>query len=72
MILCEENLGDGHLVIDLYDLNNNLIASTYNKTTGKYYSEFQYKCSSTGLYYIVLKFSNTRTGCGMCILGFTR
>lgn len=67
-------LGDpgGNMIINLYDKNHNLIASTYNEETKKHYSELQYPCPVTGVYYIRTTFEGIKEGCGMCILGFSK
>lgn len=71
IIACMENPG-GNMIINLYDRNHNLIASTYDHTSKKYYSELQYPCPVTGVYYIRTTFEGTKDGCGMCILGFSK
>lgn len=67
-------LGDpgGNMIINLYDKNHNLIASTYNEETKKHYTELQYPCPVTGVYYIRTTFEGIKEGCGMCILGFSK
>jgi hypothetical protein len=72
LVLCEDELKEGKLVVSLYDRNHNLIASTFNETTGKYYPNLVYPCLSTGVYYIKASFKDARKGCGMCILGFNK
>jgi hypothetical protein len=72
MIACMAEPVSGNMVISLYDRNHNLIACTYNQSTNKYYSELQYPCSATGVYYIKTSFEGIRSGCGMCILGFSK
>lgn len=72
MIACFNDPQAGKMVISLYDRNHNLIASTYDETNGKYYTELQYPCSATGVYYIKTSFEGARNGCGMCILGFSK
>jgi hypothetical protein len=72
VIVCNENVVGGEMLIGLYDRNHNLIASTYNEKSNKYYSELQYPCSATGVYYIKATFKGAKRGCGMFLLGFSR
>jgi hypothetical protein len=72
MIACTENSGNGKMVISLYDRDHNLIASTYDEKTKKYYPDLQYPCSATGVYYIKATIEGTKNGCGLCILGFSK
>jgi len=68
IIACEENQGNGNMVISLYDREERLIATT-SKENGGAYSELKFICSSTGLYYLKVKFNDSKSGCGMCMLG---
>jgi len=72
LIACEENLKGGRMIINLYDREHNLIASTYNEKENKYFPELRYSCETTGLYYIKATFEGSKGGCGMCILGFDK
>jgi len=72
LIVCEQHVDKGKMVVNLFDRSHNLIASTYDKTEGKYYPNLVYSCSTTGLYYIQTTFLDTKSGCGLCILGFTK
>lgn len=71
MIACLENPLAGKMIISLYDRNHNLIASSYDQASKKYFSELQYPCSATGVYYIKTSFEGAKSGCSMCILGFS-
>lgn len=72
MLPCTENSDYGKMVISIYDRDHKLLASTYDENTRKYYSDLQYPCSVTGLYYIKATFKDTKRGYGTCILGFNR
>jgi hypothetical protein len=72
MIACLSEAEKGKMIISLFDRNHNLIACSYDQNTNKYYSELQYPCSATGVYYIQTSFEGTKSGCGMCILGFSK
>jgi len=72
MIACTENSDHGRMVISLYDREHNLIATTYDEKTKKYFPELQYPCSATGVYYIKATIEGAKNGCGLCILGFTK
>ena len=72
MLGCTENASKGKMVISLYDRDHNLIANTYDEKTMKYYPDLQYPCSATGVYYIKATIEGTKSGCGLCILGFSK
>ena len=72
MISCSDKESKGRVVLNLYDTNHTLIASTYEKETGKYFSELIYNCSTAGVYYIGIEYEGQKAGCGLCILGFNR
>lgn len=72
LIACQPEPVAGKMVISLFDRNHNLIACTYDQNANKYYSELRYPCSATGVYYIKTSFEGIKSGCGMCILGFSK
>ena len=72
LIVCDENVSGNKMIVNLYDRNHKLIASSYNKSTKKHYPSFTYPCSATGVYYIESVFENDKGGCGVNILGFTK
>lgn len=72
MIACPENEDDSRMIISLYDRNHNLLACNYDESADKYYTELQYPCSATGVYYVKAKMEGAKRACGLCILGFTK
>jgi|WetSurSiteA1Bulk_404760.scaffolds.fasta_scaffold36924_1 hypothetical protein len=72
MIACNEKVIGGEMVINLYDRNHVLIASTWDEKSKKHYTDLEYPCSATGVYYIKATFDAAKSGCGMCILGFSK
>jgi hypothetical protein len=63
--------GDGNkMVVNLYDRNKKLIASNYLKSSKKFFPSLNYACSATGVYYVEAFFENSKSGCGINILGF--
>jgi hypothetical protein len=72
IIACPDDNEAGEMVINLYDRDHNLMASTYDSRSGKNYPDLEYPCSATGVYYVSTDFKNRRNGCGLCILGFTK
>jgi hypothetical protein len=71
LIVCNDNLESGNMIVNLYDSVHNLIASSYDEKENKYYPDLLYNCSSTGLYYIKTSITS-KGGCGMFILGFNK
>jgi hypothetical protein len=72
MIVCDDSQKEGDMIISLYDKDHNLMASSYDDETKKYYPNLLFPCTSTGVYYIRASFKNTKSGCGMCILGLNK
>lgn len=72
LIVCDQYIEEGRMVVNLYDRDHNLIASTYDEANDKYYPHMIYTCSTTGVYYIQTSIQGSKGGCGMCILGFTK
>jgi hypothetical protein len=72
IIICDENINGGKMDISLYNMNHDLIASTYNEIEKKHYQIIQFPCSATGVYYLRATFEGTKKGCGLCILGFNK
>ena len=70
LILCNDNVIGGEMIINLYDREHKLIASTFDQKTDKHFSNILYSCSATGVYYIQASLKDAKGGCGMCILGF--
>lgn len=67
--ICTAPDSDGEAILDLYDLNI-LIGSTYNKTTGKDYPYFDFKCQKTGVYHIFVSFKEGKPGNAVGIMSF--
>lgn len=72
LIVCDENVKGGRMIVSLYDREHKLIASTYDEKNNKYYTDLLYPCEATGVYYIRATFEGSKGGCGMCILGFNK
>jgi len=72
LIVCDEFMVEGKMVVNLYDREHNLLASSYDAENDKYYPNLIYSCSTTGVYYIQTTFLGSKGGCGLCILGFTK
>jgi hypothetical protein len=72
LIVCDQNLIGGKMILKLYDREHNLIASTFDEKDHKYYTDLRYSCEATGVYYIQASFEGSKGGCGMCILGFNK
>ncbi|HEX2920457.1 MAG TPA: hypothetical protein VHO50_04745 [Bacteroidales bacterium] len=71
LIACPGQPGN-KMIISLYDRDHKLIATSYNEASDKHYSELQYPCPATGVYYINTSIPGIKNGCGMCILGFSK
>jgi len=67
--ICNAPDSDGEAVLEIFDLNL-LIGSTYNKTTGKDYPSFDFKCQKTGVYHIFISFKEGKSGNAVGIMSF--
>jgi hypothetical protein len=72
VIVCDQNLTGNRMIVNLYDRNRKLIASSYNSKTKTYYPDLLYPCAATGVYYLEANFAGAKGGCGVTILGFMK
>ncbi len=71
--LCDEASSDNEkMVVELYDRQHKLVASSYIKKTNKHYAKIGYPCNATGVYYMKYSFQDGSAGCGVSVLGFKR
>lgn len=57
------------MIVNLFDKNKRIIATSFDKRTGKHYPALSYKCMATDVYYLSFEFENN-SGCGVGVLGF--
>jgi hypothetical protein len=67
--ICTAPDSEGEAILELYDMNIP-IGSTYNKTTGKDYPSFDFKCQKTGVYHIFVSFKEGKPGNAVGIMSF--
>jgi hypothetical protein len=72
IIVCDQGIAGSRMVVNLYDRNRKLIASSYNPKTKTYYPDLLYPCAATGVYYLEATFDGAKGGCGVTILGFMK
>jgi len=72
IVVCDQNISGNRMIVNLYDRNRKLIASSYNPKTKTYYPDLIYPCSATGVYYLGVSFESSKGGCGVSILGFKK
>lgn len=72
LIVCDQGKKGGKMIINFYDRNRKLIASTYNKKSRQHNEILLFPCTATGVYYIEGQFEGSGGGCGVCILGFDK
>lgn len=61
---------DGKLVYKLFGPSGTMVLTNYNEETGALYDVVDYTCRSSGLYYVVVSFTEGHEGCAVCLLGF--
>jgi hypothetical protein len=69
---CDQEIDGSRMIVNLYDRNHKIIASTYNKQKKTFYPDLVYPCSATGVYYMEVTFQGKDGGCGVCLLGFKK
>lgn len=72
IVVCDQDIPDEKMIVNLYDRNKNLIVSSYSSKTKKHYPDLEYPCSATGVYYIEVTFESPKGGCGLTLLGFKK
>jgi len=69
LTVCNSKDYDGEAILDLFD-NNRLLGSTYIVATGKDYPFFDFKCTKTGVYHVVVKFKDGKQGLAVAMLSY--
>ena len=72
LIVCDQDSEGGKMIINFYDRNRKLIASSYDKRSRLHHDVLLFPCTATGVYYIEGSFDGSGGGCGVCILGFDK
>ena len=72
LIVCDQDEKGRKMVINFYDRNHKLIASTYSRKSRQHHEVLLFPCTATGVYYIEGQFEGNGGGCGVCILGFDK
>jgi len=65
--ICNSSDFSGKAIVNLYD-NNRILGTSYQVATGKYYPSFNFKCSKTGVYHIIIKFKDGEKGLALTLL----
>lgn len=69
--ICNSNDYSGQAIFELYD-NNRLLATNYVIATGQSYPKVSFKCSTTGVYHIFIKFKEGEQGLAVALLSFVK
>lgn len=69
---CDQAKPGGRLIVELFDRNRKLIASSYDKRSKKHYPKLGYNCTATGVYYLKYHFEKDKADCGISVLGFSK
>ncbi len=62
--------GSNGMIFSLFDQNRNKVVSNF--VNNKFFTGIQYKCNSTGIYFINFTFQDSRSHCGAAVLAFRR
>lgn len=72
MLTIADNIGAAeNIEIRLYDPQHKLLATNFDKKSGKYFP-IGYPCKSTGVHYMTFKYNGNGKACGLSVLGFKR
>lgn len=69
--VCNDESAGGDMIVNLFDKNRRLIATSFDVRTKKHYPAMAYHCTATGVYYLSFEFPNSE-GCGVSVLGFQK
>lgn len=58
------------IVVNLYNRTRKLVASSYNKESGKHYDKMIFKCNATGIFFVQTLAVLDENSCGITMLGF--
>ena len=61
---------EGKLVYKLFGPSGTMVLTNYNQQTGALYDVVDYTCRASGLYYLVVNFTDGEEGCAIALLGF--
>lgn len=71
--VCDAETSNGEAVISLYDSDDQKkVASNYLKSSDKYYSSVDFKCTKTGVYHLLTSFKEGKAGRAVVILSFLK
>jgi hypothetical protein len=66
--LCNDDLGHNNLVVEVYNRNKRLVASSYVKSRDKHYKKIFFPCSASGTYYLKYYYKNNKPSCGISVV----
>jgi len=70
--ICSSKSDANKVIVNLYNSDRKLLASSYNENTATHYEAIGYQCTATDRYYLSFYFSGKESGCDLAILGFKR
>ncbi len=70
--ICNAKEFSGKAIIQLYDNNNRLLGSSYNPSTKKHYSAFDFICNKSAVYKVLVSFEDGKEGCAVGILSMIK
>ena len=59
---------DGKLILNLYN-SQNVVKSSVEYSTGKYFDMIEFDCKKAGIYYLTFYFEDGKEGCALCLMG---
>ena len=69
--ICNSQDYSGQAIFQLYD-NNRLLATNYVVATGQSYPTVKFKCTTTGVYHILISFKEGEQGLAVALLSFVK
>jgi len=69
--VCTVDGSDGEAIIKLFDADQ-MLATNFNPTSGKIYQSFNFNCSRTGPYTLLISFKDGKKGRAIGVMSYVR
>ncbi|MCI5056093.1 MAG: hypothetical protein MRY83_08295 [Flavobacteriales bacterium] len=66
--ICPDDMGHDNLVVEVYNRNKNLVASSFVKSRNKFYKKIFFPCSASGSYYLRYYYKNKKPSCAVSVV----
>jgi hypothetical protein len=70
--MCNSDDSQGQLIFSIKDESNKVILSSFDKASGKIYSQIDFTCNKSGMYQISYDFTNGQQGSGVGVVSMIK